>query len=677
VIGTTKGRIPLSIFAPSIPGGLLASIVLGDRIEVARELSRIPATSPLLAACGRLASANGQCGVLEGLFENGFQANDAEALKCGAAGGWTRAIEYLRAHGAELEPIGNELAVAAARAGHLDTLRYLHVNGCSLESCAGLLSELASKPSHRPVFAYLAANGVFPNADDVLLALAAVKEGNLTTLALAIRNLDVHAVAPLLIEAACKNGSVECLKLLEQHGCNIRKHGRQALLAGAQAGECEVVRYLVTLGLTKEEWIGEAARLSVELGHAHIVKYLCEARYASDQISVESVCLARMNGHSSLIEMLRTLGVDHTQDARTPLPAHGAAAARGSSCSTISLLLANYNNGIFLRTSLEAVLSQTRLPDEIIIVDDGSTDESIEVIQRFISMCPRARLLRHERNLGQHAAIQRALLEARCDYIVWASSDDLLLPRFIEKSVNILSSHPGVGLCFSQLCAWREDTGVVRQFSRKSHGAAFDLGTESRCYSPRELREVLRRRYLWISGNTVVARRDALLAMGGFDARLRWHADWFAFYAVALRHGACSIPETLAMMRERDQTYSGDGMIDRTAQRVVLRAVIDVIRAPENRDLYEVFRKCPSLLSPFGGRMLVANAVRASTWHLMLSLFVWLLPRKLKDIRAQFGFFRERVRTQIGHGAKQIKTNVVCGHTSNVKQDPHSDRSDD
>ena len=469
----------------SVPRDLLVAVVLGDCARVETELSRIGASRTVLTRCGRLAAANGQRDVLHRLLNQGFPADDAEALKCAAAAGWSSILEMLHARGAKLEPSA-DLVRTAARGGHLEALRYLHDVGCALAPCGEIIEELKARPTRAPVVDYLLANGVRA----------------------------VAMPAPTVV------------------------------------------------------------------------------------------------------------------DASSSLQAQPAQAAQATTPG-ISVLLANYNDSVFLRTSLEALAAQTRMPEEIIIVDDGSTDDSIEVIERFIRSFGRARLIRHHHNLGQHAAVQRALAAASHDYILWTSADDLLLPRFIERSAAVLTTHPGIGLCFSRLCSWREGSRRIRQFTRALHGDAFDLGSEVRAYSPAELREHLKRSYLWISGNTVVARRDALLAIGGFESKLRWHADWFAYYAVALRHGACSIPETLAIMREREETFSRVGMLDDAAQRAVLRSIVDVLSLPANEDLRRVFRRRPSLFSPFGRKLLLANLPRPQSWPLLAPYFFWLLPRKV------------------------------------------------
>ena len=337
-----------------------------------------------------------------------------------------------------------------------------------------------------------------------------------------------------------------------------------------------------------------------------------------------------------------------------PLPARPEAvqAARGAERPTISILLANHNDAPFLYTSLEAILSQADPADQIVVVDDGSTDGSVELIEAMLSRHPNGKLIRFDHNRGQHTAIQHALLAASSEYVVWASSDDLLLPNFIRRSREVLAEHRGVGICFSRLCAWRDGTDAVTEYSEKNHGAAFDLGSTPRYFTPDDLRSRLRQHYVWISGNTVLARRDVLLEMGGFEAELRWHADWFTYYAIALRHGAVGIPERLAMMRERAETYSRSGMENRSQQAKVMRAMLDTSAQPRNRDLLTIFRESPSVLSPFGRAMVFANIWRVQHWDVVLPLFAWHLRRKFamairRELRRWRGFFAMPIRNKL------------------------------
>jgi glycosyltransferase involved in cell wall biosynthesis len=293
--------------------------------------------------------------------------------------------------------------------------------------------------------------------------------------------------------------------------------------------------------------------------------------------------------------------------------------------------MSNFNHAHYLPESLGPICDQTRPADEVIVVDDGSTDESIDVIMSYARRCPKLVLLRNDRNRGVQYSINRALDAASGDYIVWASADDKLLPHFLERSLAPLKEHPSAGLCFSQLAVFVDGTDVVRRYDG-ARGPEFDLGSEPHFLGPDQLLERLRRSYLWMSGNTVVVRRAALLEAGGFRPALRWHSEWLVYYVVALRYGACAIPETLAMMRERLGTYSATGMNNPQQQREVLRAMVEVIRSPEYRDVLPVFRRRPVLLSPLGRQMLYVLGSSLRSVDLAVPFFGWHLRHQCRKL---------------------------------------------
>jgi glycosyltransferase involved in cell wall biosynthesis len=274
---------------------------------------------------------------------------------------------------------------------------------------------------------------------------------------------------------------------------------------------------------------------------------------------------------------------------------------------SISILLCNYNHAKYLPESLGGILGQTERADEVVIVDDGSTDGSVEVIERLVAGHPNVKFLPQGQNRGLMAAIEIALANATSDFVVWASADDRLLEGFVARNKDVLAEHPRAALSFSRLATFRDGTEEIREYTGDAAtGPAFDLGERAHFLSPEGMLERLSRSYLWMSGNTVVARRSAIVEAGSFRPELMWHSEWFTFYAIALRHGACLIPETLALIREVPGTFSASGMNDPKRQLGVLRNLAAALREEGNRDLAEAFLKRPTLLSPFGGPMLKA-----------------------------------------------------------------------
>ena len=331
-------------------------------------------------------------------------------------------------------------------------------------------------------------------------------------------------------------------------------------------------------------------------------------------------------GHEAIMDLLRSL--DHYQlqlPAGVPArasPSQRAARPAGRAV-TVSVLLCNYNDARYLPESLGAICTQTRAPDEVIVLDDGSTDNSLEIIEDFARRYPFIRILKNDANRGLLYSINRALGEARCDFIVWAAADDRLMPHFIERNTQCLAKYPAAGMTFSRLAVFKDGSHEITPFTEENHGVAFDFGRTPLFLSPEMLRHRLQRSYLWISANTAMASRTALLQAGGFDTDLRWHADHFAFLTVALRHGACCIPETLALMRQRDQTYSSEGMARRDEQRATLGRLADKLTTKGWRDVGIAALRCPSLLSPFGGLMLQALLLKPRRWPFAVTYGLW------------------------------------------------------
>jgi glycosyltransferase involved in cell wall biosynthesis len=116
----------------------------------------------------------------------------------------------------------------------------------------------------------------------------------------------------------------------------------------------------------------------------------------------------------------------------------------------ITAILCNYNGGAFLRESIGSVLAQTRPADEFLVVDDGSTDDSREIIEELIADNPCARLIEHGTNQGQGAGFNTAIGEASGDWLCFIDSDDIWNPDKLQKvadaipfgQASVLIQHP-------------------------------------------------------------------------------------------------------------------------------------------------------------------------------------------------------------------------------------------
>jgi hypothetical protein len=111
--------------------------------------------------------------------------------------------------------------------------------------------------------------------------------------------------------------------------------------------------------------------------------------------------------------------------------------------------------------------------------------------------------------------------------------------------------------------------------------------------------------------------------MGGYPGQLQWYSDSFAYTVIALRHGACVIPETLALLRASPESYSQRGMDDPARQRPVLVALLELLATPAYHDIRRMFRAAPSNLSHYGPLMPRLQCRRIRDWDLLRAGLGW------------------------------------------------------
>jgi glycosyltransferase involved in cell wall biosynthesis len=198
----------------------------------------------------------------------------------------------------------------------------------------------------------------------------------------------------------------------------------------------------------------------------------------------------------------------------------------------LSVVLPNYNHAKLIGRALAALLAQERAPDEIIVIDDGSTDDSVRIIDEIAADAPTIRILRNEKNIGVIATLQRGLEAARGDYVYFAASDDWVFPGFFALALRRLEAEPGVGLFCGE--AMLIDGTNNRPFAvRPAVRPRISAGPIDAAV----VNKLLRTTDNWILTGSAIFRRDCVNWAGGFDARLGSFADGFIARKIALRYG--------------------------------------------------------------------------------------------------------------------------------------------
>lgn len=234
---------------------------------------------------------------------------------------------------------------------------------------------------------------------------------------------------------------------------------------------------------------------------------------------------------------------------------------------SLSVLIPNRNDSRYLPRCIGSVLEQSVPPDELIIVDDESTDDSVPVIERAIAGCPYARLYRNPKNLGATGNTNLALGYASAKYVYFLGANDFVLPGMFAAAKNCLERHPQAGIWSAMIWLVDEDD----RFLRVHRSPVIGLGDAF--VAPEKVPDLMRRHGNWLTGQTTVYLRDALIEAGGFRPELRALTDLFSAHVVATRHGACFTPRPLAIMRLHKGSFLSGTLQDERAFEAILERI--------------------------------------------------------------------------------------------------------
>jgi glycosyltransferase involved in cell wall biosynthesis len=216
----------------------------------------------------------------------------------------------------------------------------------------------------------------------------------------------------------------------------------------------------------------------------------------------------------------------------------------------VSIVIPSYNHAEFISKAINSVLAQTEQDFELIIVDDGSTDDSLEVISGLVD--PRLTVLT-QTNQGAHEAINRGLREASGKYLAILNSDDVYHPQRLEKLISALGVDSGLGLVGSYI----EIIDDQDKFLGVKHGykdcSPWPLENPERSFREgSELKAALLTENYWSTTSNYVFTRETLERVGKFRP-LRYTHDWDFVLRVARNTELAMLPEPLMRYRVHER----------------------------------------------------------------------------------------------------------------------------
>ncbi|MBF0244860.1 MAG: glycosyltransferase family 2 protein [Planctomycetes bacterium] len=253
----------------------------------------------------------------------------------------------------------------------------------------------------------------------------------------------------------------------------------------------------------------------------------------------------------------------------------------------LSVIMPNYNHGRHIGAALRSILEQSHLPDEIIVLDDGSTDNSLKILREYEARYDMIRVIARKENLGAVNACNVLFREASGDYIHGFPSDDIVLPGAYERAMTQLEAHPGVGVCCADYYMVDVGSGAMEDYRLgwlPEPGFMDGVEFAERCKG------------WWVPSFTTFINRHALQEAGYFLENLKWHCDWFAYFVTAFRHGVCYVPTPFAARRRHADAYGTKARRDQYAQERVLRTLLETMQSEAYRDVLGRFARSGAML---------------------------------------------------------------------------------
>lgn len=199
--------------------------------------------------------------------------------------------------------------------------------------------------------------------------------------------------------------------------------------------------------------------------------------------------------------------------------------------SRVSVIIPNYNHASYLAERIESVLNQTLKPDEIIILDDCSTDNSVQIIETFVLAHPQIKFIKNELNSGStFAQWNKGVAMAKGDLVWIAESDDVAEPIFLEKILDCFNADNSIALSYCQ--SSKIDSEGILLGTWRTHTDEFDselFCDDFKMTGINYIERFLVHKNTIPNASAVVFKKVLFENTGGANPHLKNHGDWLVW----------------------------------------------------------------------------------------------------------------------------------------------------
>lgn len=250
----------------------------------------------------------------------------------------------------------------------------------------------------------------------------------------------------------------------------------------------------------------------------------------------------------------------------------------------VSVIVPSYNYGHFIGATIESLQAQTFAKWECVVIDDGSTDDTADVVAQFAHADPRIKLFRQQ-NRGQAAARNYGLGQISGKYVQFLDADDLIEPRKLEQQVEYLEAHPNVDIVYGETRFFPTDRPEELLYAMQGENKPWQPGLSGT--GDDMLLPLVRRNNVVICA--ALARREMIEHVGSFDEELPPLEDWEFWIRSALKGAHFRFEDmdgTRSLVRSHTSSSSKNSLRVRLAE-VLMRRKLTRLLA-HDRQLYRM-----------------------------------------------------------------------------------------
>lgn len=249
----------------------------------------------------------------------------------------------------------------------------------------------------------------------------------------------------------------------------------------------------------------------------------------------------------------------------------------------ISVIIPNYNHGHLIEESISSICEQSVAPDEIIVINDGSTDNSIDILKRLKNKIPALQVISYNVNKGALCAAMLGVNRCSGDILTFRAADDIMPQESLKCGKSAFVKYPESKIAFGDISFFCKDINNSTIESLK-------FSDEIEYFSPTKLLK------LWqpdfnLPEPACFVSKSALLEQGGLFEEAKWYSGWLCFTSIALKHGVTFIPAVLNSFKLDANSYGTANLRNLKMQQDVLRFLIKKVMSYDS-DLKKKFIDC-------------------------------------------------------------------------------------